>query len=114
MRLEEFLQALARTRRDWRLTHGKIRCGPSACPDCPLTAVAEQLNRPSASPLARPEPQASTLSLAPELVMKIIAASDNLDQADPLLRMELLEASGLLIQRRDRESAFSARAPQGI
>lgn len=96
MNRKQFLELLARTPRDWRLAAGKIRRGTSTDPDCPLTAVAHQLRSSQDNPKSQP---AVGLTLAPELVNQIVAASDNLDQADPLLRVSLLEACGLLIRR---------------
>ncbi len=95
MNREQFLELLARTPRDWHLTAGKIRRGTRTDPDCPLTAVALRLN-PSQN---TSEFQAAGLALSPDLVNEILAASDNLDGADPLLRASLLEACGLLTRR---------------
>ncbi|MFQ6099226.1 MAG: hypothetical protein ACE5O2_15950 [Armatimonadota bacterium] len=93
MRTREFLQALARTPRDWRLEEGKIRRGLEWAPDCPLTAV-RQVAQPGAE-LSRIVRGEQGLSLAPVQVERIIAASDDLPSADPGLRSRLLEACGL-------------------
>ncbi len=96
MKREQFLELLARTPRDWRLSAGKIRRGTRTDPDCPLTAVARQLKPSQNTPTSQP---AAGLALSPDLVNEILAASDNLDRADPLLRASLLEACGLLTRR---------------
>lgn len=99
MSREEFLELLERTPRDWRLAAGRIRRGTVSDPDCPLSAVAREASRGHHTGDAAAEPKAGGLDLAPDLVDAILAASDNLDQADPSLRMSLLEACGLLVRR---------------
>jgi hypothetical protein len=86
MTAEEFLEELARTPRDWRLMGGKIRRGSMDNPDCPITAVACKLALLSAE----------GLSLDGETTARIVAATDNLVDADPYMRMSLLEACGIL------------------
>lgn len=99
MTREEFLDLLSQTPRDWRLSAGRIRRGSGADPDCPLTAVARQATLAHDSSARTSKSTTAALPLAPDLVDAILAASDNLDQADPSLRMSLLEACGLLIRR---------------
>lgn len=100
MTQEEFLERLARTPRDWRLMGGRIRrIVADDEPQCPITAVASQLDE-------EPYSAAGILLAVAELgihaiaVSDIIAASDDLQRADPLVRMQLLEACGLLVDEK--------------
>ncbi len=100
MSREEFLELLTRTPRDWRLASGRIRRGTVSDPDCPLSAVAREAARAHRTSASASAPKTEGLHLAPDLVNAILAASDNLDQADPSLRLSLLEACGLLVRRK--------------
>ncbi len=113
MKRDEFLELLRRTPRDWHLSAGKIRRGTSADPDCPLSAVACTA-MPGKSPSdASSDSTIVALPVAPEFANAILAAADNMEQADPVLRIDLLEACGLLIRRKGSTIKLAAD-PSGL
>jgi hypothetical protein len=89
MTVEEFLRQLAGTPRDWRLVGSKIRRGRPSDLDCPITAVARIMNPGGINGDGR------GLPLDDHAVCTLVAAADNLENADQSLRMDLLEACGL-------------------
>ena len=97
MTTEQFLEILSRTPRDWRLEDGKIRRGPGPNPECPITAVAHALERGPTIPAVAIVPALRTLRLGSALVTEMVRASDDYETCDPLIRMQLMEACGLLV-----------------
>lgn len=94
MTKEEFLEALKKTRREWRFIGLKIRL-PDTHADghqCPITAVAKcpGMDLPNAIPIVK---------LEGTLVRDILRASDResvyRNEYDHELRKQLLEACGL-------------------
>ncbi len=108
MTRQHFLEFLSRTPRDWRLSEGKIRRGSMVNPQCPITAVAHLLARGPSIPSAAVIPATRTLHLGPELVKAVVEASDDYEACDPLVRMELMEACGLLVEE-ERETEGAER-----
>ena len=96
MTVDEFLGQLAITPRDWRLVGGKIRRGQLSDLECPITAVAQIMNPGGIAGDVR------GLPLDDHAVCTLVAAADDLESADTLLRMDLLEACGLLVRKADR------------
>lgn len=114
MTADEFLRLLASTPRDWRLDGGKIRRGPPEDVDCPITAVARMLigfNAPAAGGVNR---AAYGLDLDGPLASQIVAASDDLEIAHPLVRLSLLEACALLAEEESPPVAFLVPTGGGI
>ncbi len=102
MTQKEFISALARTPRDWQLQGERIRREPAdAEPQCPITAVAVQLDDAASYSAASVISATVRLEMQAPAVMDLVAASDGLDHADPLVRMQLLEACGLLVEECD-------------
>ena len=107
MMVDEFLSLLASSPRDWRLEGGKIRRGAADDPDCPITAVARMLvgmSIPSSGGVNR---AANVLDLDGPLISQLVAASDNLELADPLVRLCLLEACGLIPHKEGATFGFA-------
>ncbi len=98
MTRKEFLEVLSQTRRDRRLLEGQIRRGPSATPECPITAVAHHLGQDQDIPSVAVVPAAQTLDLEARLLSTLVGASDANDPHDSQVRVELLAACGLLAE----------------
>lgn len=98
MTRKKFLEVLSQTPRDWKLSEGKIRRGPSATPECPITAVAHHLGQGRDISSVAVVPAAETLDLAAQLVSTLVGASDASNPHDSQVRMELLAACGLLAE----------------
>lgn len=95
MTAKEFLRLLARTPRDWRLVGGKIRRGSPSDPDCPITAVARLLVGEMVPAAGGVNRAAYGLNLDASLASQIVAATDDLPFADPLVRKRLMAACDL-------------------
>ena len=114
MMVDEFLSLLASSPRDWRLEQGKIRRGLREDSDCPITAVARMLVGMSVPASGGVNRAANALDLDGSLISQIVAASDNLEIADPLVRLCLLEACGLLPHKESASFAFGVPTLAGV
>lgn len=103
-----FLEVLAQTPRDWRLEEGRIRRGPRHNPECPITAVAHALERGPTIPAVAIVPALRSLRLGSELVIEVVKASDDCESCDPLVRAQLMEACGLLVDEERPEMSVPA------
>ena len=113
MKALEFLRHLAGTPRDWRLVGGKIRRGPLDDQDCPITAVARVLVGGVAPAAGGVNRAAYALDLDPRLASQLVAASDDLQQADPVVRARLLAACGLATSEEGKAPALQGANPGG-
>ncbi len=98
MSLQRFVELLAGTPRDWTLAEGKIRRGPPGNPECPITAVAQLLSSGPSIPAAAVVTASRGLRMSAALVSEVVKAADAYETCDPLFRMELMEACGLLVE----------------
>jgi hypothetical protein len=108
------LSLLASSPRDWRLEQGKIRRGSPSDPDCPITAVARMLVGMSVPASGGVNRAAHVLDLEGSLISQLVAASDDMEMADPLVRLCLLEACGLLPHKEGANFAFSVPTLVGV
>jgi len=88
MTLEQFLEKLEQTPRDWGLTMVFIRRGKGEDYQCPLAAVAGIFD------VSAPHDYAKKLGLSIKLANRIIEA-DGCLTLEPELRAKLLKACGL-------------------
>jgi hypothetical protein len=96
--IEQFLEELQRTLRDWRVldsksvSPGAIRRGDSKTFDyqCPLGALAHK-----GTACVYPDDYGILIGLSPEDTKEIYRAADNMTDHDPVIRQQLLAACGL-------------------
>lgn len=91
MTYEEFLAALRKTPRDWRLSTLGIRCGHYPAQNCPISAVTGNLEH-YGNPF---DAGNRVLKMDAAEVNEIVAAADNWPSADPHIRRDLLAACGI-------------------
>jgi hypothetical protein len=97
MTLDEFLEKLAQTPREWRIDHGRfIRRQVTifgACA-CPITSLVTDDDGTVVSS-GRYRSAGIKLGLDDRLICRIADAADDVEGADQDLRNRLLEATGL-------------------
>lgn len=99
----EFFEVLAQTARDWRLIEGKIRRGPDRTLECPITGVAGLFRHGPQIPAISVITAAYDLGLDAVFVSSVVSATDDIEPCDPLVRMQLMDACGLLVEEGVRE-----------
>lgn len=90
MTYDEFLAALRKTPRDWRLEGCALRRGERGHHVCPIAAVTG-----CDDDLANPWSAASRLGLSADEGRKIVNAADHFPSISPGIRADLLAACGI-------------------